>query len=326
MKRTTVVTKKVLTDLFPEIEPYAQGNLRVSDLHTIHWEECGNPKGKPLVFLHGGPGGGIDPVYRRYFDPKKWRIVLFDQRGCGKSKPFAELRENTTWDLVADIERLRVHRGIDRWVVFGGSWGSTLSLAYAETHPDRTKALVLRGIFMLRRSELLWFYQDGASHIFPDAWESYLAPIPPRERGDMMQAYYKRLTSPNKQVRKQAAKAWSVWEGTTSKLHTDPALIKKFGGGRFADAFARIEAHYFVNKGFFRHDDQLLRNAGRLRKIPAVIVQGRYDVVCPATSAWALHRAWPEAKLIVVPDAGHSMTEPGIRSALIEEADRFARL
>jgi proline iminopeptidase len=326
MKRTTVVTKKVLTDLFPEIEPYAQGNLKVSDLHTIHWEECGNPKGKPLVFLHGGPGGGIDPVYRRYFDPKKWRIVLLDQRGCGKSKPFAELRENTTWDLVADIEKLRAHRGIDRWVVFGGSWGSTLSLAYAETHPRRVKALVLRGIFMLRRSELLWFYQEGASHIFPDAWEHYLAPIPPRERGDMMKAYYKRLTSPDRKVRKEAAKAWSIWEGTTSKLYTDPALIKKFGGGRFADAFARIEAHYFVNKGFFRRDDELLRNVGRLRRIPAVIVQGRYDVVCPATSAWALHRAWPEAKLILVPDAGHSMTEPGIRSALIEEADRFARL
>jgi len=252
--------------------------------------------------------------------------VLFDQRGCGKSRPFAELRENTTWDLVADIERLRLHLGIERWVVFGGSWGSTLSLAYAETHPRRVKALVLRGIFLLRRSELLWFYQDGASHIFPDAWESYLAPIPPRERGDMMRAYYARLTSKNRQVRRRAAKAWAVWEGTTSKLFTDPAVVKKFGGGRFADAFARIEAHYFVNRGFLKQDDQLLRNAGRLRRIPAVIVQGRYDVVCPIRSAWDLHRAWPEAKLVVVGDAGHSMTEPGIRSALIEETGRFARL
>jgi proline iminopeptidase len=326
MKRSTVTKSTTLVDLFPEIEPYREGFLKVSDLHTIHYEECGNPKGKPLVFLHGGPGGGIDPIYRRYFDPKKWRIVLLDQRGCGKSKPFAELRENTTWDLVADIEKLRLHLGIDRWVVFGGSWGSTLSLAYAETHPDRVKALVLRGIFLLRRSELLWFYQEGASHIFPDAWESYLAPIPPRERGDMMTAYYKRLTSKNKAVRKQAAKAWSVWEGTTSKLYTDPALIKRFGGGRFADAFARIEAHYFVNKGFFDHDDQLLRNCKRLRKIPAVIVQGRYDVVCPARSAWDLHRAWPEAKFVLVHDAGHSMTEPGIRSALIEATDGFAKL
>jgi len=326
MKRTTITTKKRLVDLFPEIKPFREGRLQVSKLHSIHYEECGNPRGKPLVFLHGGPGGGIDPVYRRYFDPKAWRIVLPDQRGCGQSRPFAELRENTTWDLVADIERLREHLGIERWVVFGGSWGSTLSLAYAQTHPRRVKALVLRGIFLLRRSELLWFYQEGASHIFPDAWEGFLAPIPPRERGDLMKAYYKRLTSSDRAVRKRAAKAWSVWEGTTSKLFTDPALVKRFGGGRFADAFARIEAHYFVNRGFFKSDDQLLRNARRLRRIPAVIVQGRYDVVCPATSAWALHRAWPEAKLIVVPDAGHSMTEPGIRSALIEETARFARL
>ncbi len=326
MKRTTITTKQRLVDLFPEIKPYREGRLKVSKLHNIHYEECGNPRGKPLVFLHGGPGGGIDPVYRRYFDPRKWRIVLPDQRGCGKSRPFAELRENTTWDLVADVERLREHLGIERWVVFGGSWGSTLSLAYAQTHPKRVKALVLRGIFLLRRSELLWFYQEGASHIFPDAWEGFLEPIPPRERGDLMKAYYKRLTSPNRAVRKRAAKAWSVWEGTTSKLRTDPALVKRFGGGRFADAFARIEAHYFVNRGFFETDDQLLRDARRLRKIPAVIVQGRYDVVCPATSAWALHRAWPEAKLIVVPDAGHSMTEPGIRSALIEETARFAKL
>jgi len=326
MKRTTITTKKRLVDLFPEIKPFREGRLQVSKLHSIHYEECGNPRGKPLVFLHGGPGGGIDPVYRRYFDPKAWRIVLPDQRGCGQSRPFAELRENTTWDLVADIERLREHLGIERWVVFGGSWGSTLSLAYAQTHPRRVKALVLRGIFLLRRSELLWFYQEGASHIFPDAWEGFLAPIPPRERGDLMKAYYKRLTSSDRAVRKRAAKAWSVWEGTTSKLFTDPALVKRFGGGRFADAFARIEAHYFVNRGFLKTDDQLLRNARRLRKIPAVIVQGRYDVVCPATSAWALHRAWPEAKLIVVPDAGHSMTEPGIRSALIEETARFARL
>jgi proline iminopeptidase len=315
-----------LRELFPEIEPYASGRLRVSKLHTIHYEECGNPRGQPLVFLHGGPGGGIDATYRRYFDPKKFRIVLHDQRGCGQSTPHAELRENTTWDLVADVERLREELGIERWVVFGGSWGSTLSLAYAQTHPERCKALVLRGIFLLRQSELLWFYQEGASQLFPDAWETYLAPIPPRERGDMMRAYYKRLTSRDSKVRRTAARAWSVWEGTTSKLCTDPELVKKFAGGRFADAFARIEAHYFVNRGFLSRDDQLLRDVKRIRHIPGVIVQGRYDVVCPMRSAWDLHRAWPEAKLIVVPDAGHSMSEPGIRSALIAEAERFAQL
>lgn len=326
MKRKTVTHKQRLVELFPEIEPFDEGRLKVSDLHTIHYEQCGNPDGKPLVFLHGGPGGGISPSYRRYFDPKKWRIVLFDQRGCGRSKPFAELRENTTWDLVADIEKLREKLSIERWVVFGGSWGSTLSLAYAQTHPDRVVALALRGIFMLRRSELEWFYQDGASHIFPDVWETYLEPIPKRERKDMMKAYYKRLTSPDKKVRKQAAKAWSVWEGSTSKLFTDPELIERFGSGRFADAFARIECHYFTNGGFFDHDDQLLRNVKRIRHIPAVIVQGRYDVVCPSRSAWDLHKAWPESKLVMVPDAGHSMSEPGIRSALIEETDRFAAL
>jgi proline iminopeptidase len=278
------------------------------------------------VFLHGGPGGGIDPAYHRYFDPKKWRIVLFDQRGCGKSTPHAELRENTTWDLVADIEKLRAHLGIERWVVFGGSWGSTLSLAYAETHPRRCKALVLRGIFLLRESELLWFYQQGASEIFPDAWEGYLAPIPPRERGDMMRAYYRRLTSRDRRGRREAARAWSIWEGTTSKLFTDPKLVERFGSGRFADAFARIEAHYFVHRGFMKRDDQLLRDVKKIRRIPAVIVQGRYDVVCPMRSAWDLHRAWPEAKLVIVPGAGHSMSEPGIRSALIEATGRFARL
>jgi proline iminopeptidase len=300
--------------------------LQVSKIHKIHFEEHGNPRGKPLVFLHGGPGGGIDASHPRYFDPKKWRIVLFDQRGCGKSKPFSELRENTIWDLVADIEQLRQHLGLDRWVVTGGSWGSTLSLAYAETHPARCKALVLRGIFLLRESELRWFYQEGASHIFPDAWEHYLAPIPPRERRNLMKAYYKRLTGKSRRVRMQAARAWSIWEGSTSKLYLDPALIKKFGSGKFADAFARIEAHYFVNRAFLRRDDQLLRDVHKIRHIPGVIVQGRYDVVCPIRSAWDLHRAWPEAKLVVVPDAGHSMSEPGIRSALIEETARFARL
>jgi len=315
-----------MAKLFPPVRPYRVGRLRVSRLHTIYFEECGNPKGRPLVFLHGGPGGGIDPVYRRYFDPRKWRVVLFDQRGCGKSRPHAELRENTTWDLVADIEKLRELLGIERWVVFGGSWGSTLALAYSETHPDRVKGIVLRGIFLVRRQELDWFYQEGASRIFPDAWEKYLEPIPPRERANLISAYHQRLTSRSRKVRIEAACAWSVWEATTSKLRTDPANIKKFGRSRFAESFARIESHYFVNKGFLRKESQLLDDVRWIRRIPGVIVQGRYDIVCPMVSAWELHRAWPEARLIVVPDAGHSISEPGIRDALIAETDRMARL
>lgn len=312
-------------DLYPPLRPYRQGRLQVSSLHTVYFEECGNPRGKPLVFLHGGPGGGIDPVHRRYFDPRKWRIVLFDQRGCGKSTPHAELRENTTWKLVADTETIREHLGIERWVVFGGSWGSTLALAYSQTHPERVKGIVLRGIFLLRRKELLWFYQEGASLIFPDAWEEYLKPIPPRERGDLMGAYYRRLTSSNARTRLAAARAWSIWEATTSKMRTDPTVVKKFSRGRFAESFARIESHYFHHGGFLRAESQLLDDVHRIRKIPGVIVQGRYDIVCPMFSAWDLHRAWPEAKFIVVPDAGHSMTEPGIRDALIRETARLVR-
>jgi proline iminopeptidase len=309
--------------LYPEIEPYDTGKLKVSDLHTLHYEQCGNPNGKPVVFLHGGPGGGINPNYRRFFDPKAYRIVLFDQRGCGKSTPHAELADNTTWHLVADIERLREHLGIARWQVFGGSWGSTLALAYAQTHPDKVTELVLRGIFMLRRWELEWFYQKGCDALFPDAWESYLAAIPEAERGDLMSAYYRRLTSADPKVRVEAARAWSVWEAATSHLYQDPAHIASSGEDEFALAFARIECHYFVHGGFFEHDDQLLRNVDRIRQIPAVIVQGRYDVVCPMRSAWDLHRAWPEADLRIVPDAGHSALEPGIAHELLEATDRF---
>ena len=316
--------RRTPTTLFPAIEPYRHGRLQVSALHNLYYEECGNPKGRPLVFLHGGPGGGCDATHRRYFDPRKWRIVLFDQRGCGRSRPHAELRENTTWDLVADIERLRAHLGIEQWLVFGGSWGSTLALAYAETFPARVRALVLRGIFLLRAAEVAWFYQEGASELFPDAWEAYLEPIPKRDRGDLLAAYYKRLTSRDPQVRRRAARAWSVWEASTSKLVTDTALVKKFSGGRFAEAFARIEAHYFINRGFFSRDDQLLRGARLIRHIPGVIVQGRYDVVCPMRSAWDLHRAWPQAELVVVPDAGHSMSEDGIRAALIAHTHKLA--
>ena len=315
-----------MRELYPPIEPYNQGTLSVSDLHTLYFEESGNPEGKPVVVLHGGPGGGTIPQYRQYFDPTQWRIVMFDQRGCGKSTPHAELQENTTWDLVSDIETLREKLGIEQWVVFGGSWGSTLALAYSETHPERCKGLILRGIFMLRAKELQWFYQEGTSYIFPDAWEEYVKPIPEEERHDFIAAYYKRLTSPDMETRLEAARAWSVWEASTSKLIQDPNLMQRFANNNFADAFARIECHYFVNKGFFEPEDQLLRNADRIRHIPGVIVQGRYDVVCPMISAWELHRAWPEAELIVVPDAGHSMSEPGIRSALIDATDKFATL
>jgi proline iminopeptidase len=315
-----------MLELYPAIAPYNTGTLQVSTHHTIYFEEAGNPNGKPVIFLHGGPGGGIDPIYRQYFDPQKWRIILFDQRGCGRSTPHAELTENTTWDLVSDIEKLRLHLGVDQWVVFGGSWGSTLSLAYSQTHPESCKGLILRGIFMLRQKELQWFYQEGTSYIFPDAWEDYLKPIPPEERHDLIAAYYRRLTSPDLNVRSTAAKAWSIWEGSTSKLLLDPKLKEKFGDDEFADAFARIECHYFVNKGFLESEDQLLQGCDRIRHIPTVIIQGRYDVVCPMISAWELHKAFPEAEFIVVPDAGHSMTEPGIRSALIAASDRFADL
>jgi proline iminopeptidase len=314
-----------MSSLYPEIEPYDQGMLAVSDLHTLYYEQVGNPEGKPVVFLHGGPGGGCLANHRQYFDPQRWRVVLFDQRGCGRSRPFAELRHNTTWDLVADIERLRQHLGIEAWVVFGGSWGSTLALAYSQTHPQACRGLILRGIFMLRQQEIRWFYQEGASHLFPDAWQGYLEPIPVEERHDLVTAYYRRLTSPDPEVRRRAARAWSIWEAATSKLLIDPGLMAAFGEDQFADAFARIECHYFINKGFLDQDDQLLANVERIRQIPAVIVQGRYDVVCPMRSAWDLHQVWPEANLIVIPDAGHSMSEPGIQKALIEATDRFAQ-
>ncbi len=314
-----------LRSLYPEIEPFNSGTLAVSPLHTLYYEESGNPNGKPVVFLHGGPGGGTNPKCRRFFDPAIYRIVLFDQRGCGKSTPHAELTDNTTWDLVADIERIRTHLSIDRWQVFGGSWGSTLALAYAQTHPARVTELVLRGIFLLRRSELEWFYQQGCNALYADAWETYRDAIPEVERADMMSAYYRRLTSPDAATRVAAARAWSVWEGATSYLWQDRTHIASSGQDEFALAFARIECHYFVNGGFLEHDDQLLRNVERIRHIPAVIVQGRYDVVCPMRSAWDLHRAWPEANLKIVQDAGHSAFEPGIMHELLEATDRFGR-
>ena len=311
-------------DLYPEIEPFETGRLPVGDGHELYFEQCGNPTGKPVVFLHGGPGAGCNTNARRFFNPEKYRIVLFDQRGCGRSTPHASLVANTTWHLVADIERLRQHLAIERWQVFGGSWGSTLALAYAQTHPQRVTQLVLRGIFMLRRWELEWFYQTGADAIFPDAWDDYLAAIPEVERGDLMSAYHRRLTSTDPAVQLEAAKAWSVWEGRTSYLFQDPNHVEASAADLFALAFARIECHYFVNGGFFDRDDQLLANAYRLKGIPAVIVQGRYDVVCPMRSAWDLHQVWPEADLRIVPDAGHSALEAGNTHELILATDRFA--
>ena len=313
-----------MKSLYPELQARRTGTLPPEDGHTVWFEASGNPDGIPVVFVHGGPGGGTQPLYRRFFDPARYRIVLFDQRGCGQSTPHAELEHNNTWALVSDMERLRERLGIQAWVVFGGSWGSTLSLAYSQNHPDRTLAIILRGIFLLRQQELEWFYQDGASRMFPDAWEQYLQAIPDDERDDLLQAYYRRLTHPDQTVRVSAARAWSRWEAATSKLIPSPSLVESFQDARFAEAFARIESHYFVHGGFLDHPDQLLHNVERIRHIPGFIVQGRYDVVCPPQTAWDLHQAWPEAEYHVVPDAGHSATEPGIVDRLVDATDRTA--
>lgn len=315
-----------MRQLYPPVDVRRSGMLRVSNVHEIYWEESGNPQGKPVVFLHGGPGGGTDARMRQFFDPTRYRIVLFDQRGCGKSRPHASLVDNTTWHLVADIEALREHLRIERWQVFGGSWGSTLALAYAQTHPERVTELVLRGIFLVRPWEFRWFYEtpDGTGALFPDLWEHFVTPIPPEERGDMMRAYYRRLTSDDPAVRAHAARHWSMWEGATSFLRVNPDYVAKFEEDAFAEAFARIECHYFVNGGFLRSPSQLLDDVDKIRHIPGVIVQGRYDVVCPMKSAWDLHRAWPEADLRIVGDAGHSAFERGILSELVAATDRYA--
>ncbi|MFN3229105.1 MAG: prolyl aminopeptidase [Asticcacaulis sp.] len=307
--------------LYPEIAPYAYGWMSTASHHEIYYEESGNPNGKPVLVLHGGPGGGTNPGMRQYFDPTRWRIIMLDQRGCGQSRPHASLEHNTTWDLIADIERLRVQCGVERWSVFGGSWGSTLSLAYALTHPERVESLVLRGIFLLTRKELHWFYQDGASMLFPDAWERFLAPIPEAERGDLLGAYARRLLGEDKQAQIEAAIAWSGWEGDTVSIQGPKARQDKFTDPEFALAFARIENWYFTNGGFFAEDGWILNNIGKIRHIPAWIIQGRYDVVTPMTSAWALHKAWPEAQFNVVPDAGHASSEPGIIDGLVRATD-----
>lgn len=313
-----------MRSLYPEIQPYDTGTLPVDERHTLYYEQCGNPEGKPVVLLHGGPGGGCSDKMRRFHDPEKYRIVLFDQRGSGRSTPHADLVDNTTWHLVEDIETLRVKLGIDRWQVFGGSWGSTLALAYAETHPKRVTELVLRGIFMLRRWELEWFYQEGASRLFPEAWEHYVKAIPVTERHDLISAFHRRLTSDDDKTRLAAAKAWSVWEGATSFLHIDEDFANSHEDPQFALAFARIENHYFVNSGFFEVDDQLLRDAGNLADIPGVIVHGRYDVVCPVQNATDLHKAWPKSELVITPASGHSAFEAETVDALVRATDAFA--
>ena len=309
--------------LYPEIEPFDSGFLNVDARHRMYYEQCGNPQGKPVVILHGGPGAGCGAKIRRFHDPRAYRIILLDQRGAGRSTPHADLVDNTTWSLVADIEKLREHLGIDRWQVFGGSWGSTLALAYAEKHPECVSELVMRGIFLLRRWELEWFYQEGCSRLFPDAWEKYLEPIPEVERGDIISAYHRRLTSDDESVRLEAAQAWSIWEASTSFMLQDEDFINSHNDAHFALSFARIENHYFVNGGFFEVEGQLLRDAHKLKGIPGVIVHGRYDVVCPIANAWDLHKVWPEAKLMISPTSGHSAFEAENASALIEATDSY---
>lgn len=309
--------------LYPAIVPYVTHSLAVDDTHTLHIEECGNPHGIPALFIHGGPGGGTSGWQRRFFDPERYRIILFDQRGCGRSTPHASLENNTTWHLVEDMEAIRQHLKIEKWLLFGGSWGSTLALAYAQTHPDKVLAMVLRGIFLCRDEDIHWFYQEGASRIYPDYWEEYLKPIPPAKRDKMVEAFYEILTGNNELQRMAAAKAWSIWEGRTATLLPNHEVVDHFGDPYVALAMARIECHYFINHSFMR-PNQLLEDMDRIRHIPAVIVHGRYDTVCPIDQAWALHERWHEATLRIVPDSGHSAAEPGIVDALIDATDMFA--
>ena len=311
--------------LYPAIEPYASGHMAVAGGHHIYWEQSGNPKGKPALFLHGGPGGGTDPKHRCFFDPQVYRIVLLDQRGCGQSKPHASLENNTTWDLVADIEALREHLGIDKWQVFGGSWGSTLAVAYAEKHPDRVTELVLRGIFMFTKEEMDWFYGGGTATLFPDAWADFIAPIPEAERSDLIRAYHQRLTSDDAATQSRFARAWSLYECRVATLLEDPEIVVHCDDLSFTLPFSRIECHYFVNDGFLDHERQLLDDLTKIEHIPTTIVHGRYDVICPVRNAWTLHKALPKSKLVIVSDAGHSAFEPGIVSALVDATDAYRR-
>ena len=310
--------------LHPPVDPFDHFRLPVSPLHTLYVEQVGRPGGRPVIVLHGGPGGGCSPAMRRFFNPDVFRAVLFDQRGCGRSRPVASVEDNTTWALIEDIELIRRHLGIDRWIVFGGSWGATLSLLYAQTHPERVEALVLRGVFLLRRREIDWFYNGGAAHFWPELWERFCAPIPVAERGDMVSAYHRRLMGPDMDEQIRCARAWSRWEGATAAFRPDPGRLQSFENDSHARAFARIENHYFHNGGFLQHDNQILRDAGRLMDIPGVIVQGRYDMVCPPISAYELHQAWPNSRLRMIEDAGHALSEPGVSAALVEEMDALA--
>lgn len=312
----------MLRDLYPQIDPLEQGMLDVGDGHRIYWEVSGNPRGTPVVFLHGGPGAGCTPDHRRFFDPDFYRIILFDQRGCGRSTPHAEIESNTTWHLVSDMEQLRAHFEIDTWMILGGSWGSALALAYAQMHPASTAAVILRGVFTLRSAELAWYYQDGASWVFPEYWDDFIAPIPMDERWNLIEAYRRRLVHHDRRVQLQAAKAWSLWEGRTIRLEPNEAVSADFEDPDFAMAFARIENHYFMHGGFF-DEGQLIRDMHRLDGIPGAIVQGRYDMVTPCRTAWEVSRRWAGSELHVVDRAGHAADEPGIISALIEATDRF---
>ena len=312
--------------LYPHTDPRRVGRLRVSNLHELYWEDSGPENGIPVLGLHGGPGGGASPEMRRFFDPRRFRTILFDQRGCGRSTPYSSLEDNTTWDLVADLEKLREAMGIEKWLVFGGSWGSTLALAYAVTHPDRVSGILLRGVFLLTRAEVNWFYQEGASRLFPDAYDRYIEPIPEAERGNLLEAFYTRLMSNDQASRLSAARAWACWEGETLSIRGPSVRPPRFDDASFVDAFARIECHYFYNGGFFPHDGWLLDQAHILKDIPGTIVHGRYDVVTPLSSAWALHKAWPKSRLEIIPDAGHSSLEPGIVNALVNATDEFSEI
>jgi len=312
-----------VTDLYPEIEPYERGMLRVCDTHELYYEQSGNPNGKPVVFLHGGPGGGTEPRHRQFFDPSVYRIVLFDQRGCGRSTPHACLVDNTTWHLVQDIETLRAHLGIERWQVFGGSWGSTLALAYGQKHRDRVTEMVLRGIFTFAPDEMDWFYRTGTRVLFPDAYEDFVGLLPPEERDDPITAYHARLTSDDPQIRAAAARAWSIWECRVATLAPDPDLVMHCDDTAFSLAFARIECHYFVHGGFLDSPHQLIEQLPKLHDVPVTIVHSRYDVICPMRNAWRLHRAWPGSKLVTVTDAGHSANEPGVTRALVAATDAY---
>lgn len=311
--------------LFPAIQPDNSFYFRVSDLHELYVEESGNPDGIPVVFLHGGPGASCEPSHRRYFDPEKYRIILFDQRGSGKSRPHASLEQNTTRHLIEDIEKIRQHLKVDNWVVFGGSWGSTLALAYAQAHPGHVLGLVLRGIFLCRKQDIQWFYQHGASRLFPEAWQDFIQPIPEKERGDLLAAYHKRLTSSNEIERMAAAKAWSIWEGSTATLRPNNSVLNYFSAPHFALSIARIECHYFINNCFF-NDNQLIDEMSKIEHIPGFIVHGRYDVICPIDQALELKWHWPESQLKIIPDAGHAVSEPGITQALIESTNALAQI